>query len=288
MISIVIPALNEENSIGSTIAEIYKVLKESHLADFEIIVVNDGSTDRTGLIAREAGAVVIDHPHNVGYGKSLKDGIAKAKNDTIVISDADSTYPIYEIPNLVSLYQKGYDMVVGARRGEHYDESIIKSPLRKILTFIVEFVADRPIPDINSGLRVFSRKTALKYFDRLCDTFSFTTSITLAYMMNAHFVHYVQIEYFERTGNTKVRLFRDSVRTLQYILEAATYYNPLKIFGLFSAICLLIAFLSIIFAILFQLVSLFALGVGSILLSILIFGIGLLAVLLKQPIRHDQ
>ena len=70
MISIVIPALNEENSIGSTIAEIYKVLKESHLPDFEIIVVNDGSTDRTGLIAREAGAVVIDHPHNVGYGKS--------------------------------------------------------------------------------------------------------------------------------------------------------------------------------------------------------------------------
>ena len=132
------------------------MLKESHLPDFEIIVVNDGSTDRTGLIAREAGAVVIDHPHNVGYGKSLKDGIAKAKNDTIVISDADSTYPIYEIPNLVSLYQKGYDMVVGARRGEHYDESIIKSPLRKILTFIVEFVAGGLLPDINSGLRVFS------------------------------------------------------------------------------------------------------------------------------------
>ena len=85
-----------------------------------------------------------------------------------------------------------------------------------------------------------------------------------------------------------MRLFRDSVRTLQYILEAATYYNPLKIFGLFSAICLLIAFLSIIFAILFQLVSLFALGVGSILLSILIFGIGLLAVLLKETIKHDR
>ena len=137
MISIVIPALNEENSIGSTIDEIEKVLKVNDFTNCEIVVVNDGSTDKTGLIAREAGAVVIDHPHNVGYGKSLKDGIEKAKNDTIVISDADSTYPIHEIPNLVNLYLKGYDMVVGARQGKHYDESIIKSPLRKILLSLI-------------------------------------------------------------------------------------------------------------------------------------------------------
>jgi hypothetical protein len=112
--------------------------------------------------------------------------------------------------------------------------------------------------------------------------FSFTTSLTLAYMMNSKFVAYLEIDYRERVGRSKVRLFRDSVRTLQNILEAATYYNPLKIFLLFGSICLVLAVVSIVFGIILQLVSAFMLGVGAILLAILVFAMGLLAVLLKQ------
>lgn len=185
-------------------------------------------------------------------------------------------------------YRRGFDMVVGARMGEHYRESLVKAPLRNILKAIVEFTAARRIPDINSGLRVFSRATAVRYFSHLCDTFSFTTSMTLAYMMNSRFVHYVPIAYHERSGQTKVRLVRDSMRTMQYIIEAATYFNPLKIFSLFAFFCLCLAGISLVGALVFQLVSLFLLGVGAILLAVLVLALGLLAVLLKQIMDSDR
>jgi len=288
MISIVIPALNEEDAIASTVLSVKSTLQSAGLLPYEIIVVDDGSSDRTAQFARDSGARIVSHPHNVGYGQSLKDGIRAAQYDIIVISDADGTYPIESMPELIRKYQEGFDMVVGARTGEHYRESLIKAPLRKILKAIVEFTATRKIPDINSGLRVFSRTTVMSYFSHLCDTFSFTTSMTLAYMMNGRFVYYVPIAYLERSGQTKVRLFRDSMRTMQYIIEAATFYNPLKVFGFFSFICLFLAGTSLVCALVFQLASLFALGVGAILLSLLMMGLGLIAVLLKQIMDGDR
>jgi glycosyltransferase involved in cell wall biosynthesis len=288
MISVILPALNEEGSIASTVDGIKRTLEAEGLVPFEIVVVDDGSSDATAALAREAGARIVTHPHNVGYGRSLKDGILAAQYDTIVIADADGTYPTEMIPTLVREYQRGFDMVVGARMGKHYRASIVKAPLRTILKLIVEFTAARKIPDINSGLRVFSRATVVRYFNHLCDTFSFTTSMTLAYMMNSRFVHYVPIDYRERSGTTKVRLLRDSMRTMQYVIEAATYFNPLKIFSLFAFFCLCLAAISIISAVIFQLVSLFLLGVGAILLSVLVLALGLLAVLLKQIMDSDQ
>lgn len=282
MISVIIPALNERDSIVSTVERASSVLSDAQLKPFEILVVDDGSNDGTGDMARGAGARVLTHPHNVGYGRSLKDGIAAASYDTIVITDADGSYPLEAVPMLVALYQDGFDMVVGARSGQHYRESALKSPLRVLLKAIVEFTANRRIPDINSGLRVFSRDVSMRYFNHVSDVFSFTTSLTLAYMMNAKFVTYLEIDYRERVGRSKVRLFRDSMRTLQYIVEAATYYNPLKIFALFAIICLSLAFASILGGVILQLVSAFLLGVGAILLAILVFAMGLLAVLLKQ------
>ena len=198
MISVVIPAYNEGSVISETVKEIKKVFAEDNIHDVEIILVDDGSTDNTAANSINSGAVTISHPHNIGYGRSLKDGIEAAKFDTIVITDADGTYPLYKIPDLLKEYNKGFDMVVGARQGDNYDESFKKKILRLILKKLVEFTAGREIPDINSGLRVFSKKEILPYFSKLCDTFSFTTSLTLAYMMNGKFVQYIPIEYKKR------------------------------------------------------------------------------------------
>jgi glycosyltransferase involved in cell wall biosynthesis len=282
MISVVIPALDERDSITATVQRVHSVLLQAKLEPHEVIVVDDGSSDGTGDLARNAGARVVRHPHNVGYGRSLKDGITAAQYDTVVITDADGSYPIERVPMLVEAYRSGFDMVVGTRTGAHYRESMLKSPLRAILKKIVEFTANRTIPDINSGLRVFSRSTAMEYFPHLSDAFSFTTSLTLAYMMNSKFVTYQDIEYHERVGRSKVRLFGDSLRTMQYIIEAATYYNPLKIFLLFAFICLVLAIISIVGGLILQLTSAFVLGVGAILLGVLVMAMGLLAVLLKQ------
>ena len=282
MISVVIPALNERNGIVETIDRARAALDGAQLTPYEIIIVDDGSADGTGELAEQAGAKVLRHPHNIGYGRSLKDGIRAASYDTIVISDADGSYPMEAIPALVARFIQGFDMVVGARTGPNYRESMLKSPLRAVLKTIVEFTANREIPDINSGLRVFARQVAMNYFDHVSDLFSFTTSLTLAYMMNAKFVDYIPIDYSERIGRSKVNLFRDSLRTLQYVLEACTYYNPLKIFVLLAMMCMALAVVSLVGGVILQVVSGFVLGVGAILLSILVIAMGLLAVLLKQ------
>lgn len=279
MISVVIPAFNEAGAIGDAIAQVRTALRDT---DHEVVVVDDGSSDQTAHQAGAAGARVVTHPHNLGYGAALKTGIRSAVYDTIVITDADGTYPTGDIPRLMAEFGKGFNMVVGARTGEHYRESLLKAPLRYLLKWLVEFTTGRHIPDVNSGFRVFSRREILPYLDHLCNTFSFTTSVTLAYLMTARFVGYVPISYNQRIGETKVRLFRDSLRTLQYIVQAILYYNPLKMFLLICAVLLVIASGLMFVAVQWKIMTAFFLGVGCLLMVIVVFCLGLIAELLSQ------
>src|SRR3990167_1973507 len=283
-ISIVIPVYNEENAIVETIQDIRRVCQQAHIDTYEIIAVNDGSIDNTQVRLCTLNVKVISHPHNMGYGRSLKDGIKAASYDTIVITDADCTYPFDRMPDLLTEYSQGHDMVIGARTGQYYQESKSKALLRRILRFIVEFSAERKIPDINSGLRVFSKETLLPMLPRLCNTFSFTTSMTLAFMMTGKFVKFVNIPYHKRDGKTKVKLFKDSLKTIQYILQAINYYNPLKLFVLFTGFCIILSFWFFIFGIFTHWKTLISFGIGAALLSLVILCVGLLADSLKQII----
>ena len=281
MISVIIPAFNEELAIVGTVDACIRTLAQLG-GEYEIIVVDDGSSDNTADVAVAAGVRVIRHPHNLGYGRSLKDGILAAIHDTIVIADADGTYPVERIPDLFRAHRAGFHMVVGARQGRHYDESFSKKMLRIVLKTLVEFTAGRKIPDINSGLRIFSRQDIMPYFQYLCETFSFTTSLTLAYMMNGMFVTYIPIDYQQRVGTTKVRMLRDSLRTLQFIVEAILYYNPIKIFLVICAGMLGLALLCFADAVAFGHDGAFWLGLGCVVLAVLMFGIGLVSIQLKQ------
>ncbi len=281
-ISLVIPAYNEERAIVSTIEQAIAALEACGPGAHEIIVVDDGSSDNTAELAAQHGAKVVQHLQNLGYGKSLKDGITNAANDAIVIADADGTYPIEDLPSLIERYALGFDMVVGERTGPNYRESVFKSPLRKVLKLLVEFTTGRRIPDVNSGFRVFDRQLAMSYFNHLCDTLSFTTSLTLSYMMNNKFVDYIPISYGPRIGKTKVRLLSDSMRTLQYISQAILYYDPLKIFAAVSFFCVVLSLIGFAMTLVFQLRSTYFLAIGGMLVAILVFCLGLVADLLKQ------
>ncbi len=283
-ISVVIPAYNEEDGIVKTIEDCQTVLKTWRDIPYEIIVVDDASKDRTVVLAEEVGARIIKHPANAGYGRSLKDGIYNAKYDTIVITDADSTYPVQDIPKLLEKYEKGFDMVVGARKGKNYRQSTYKFLLRKFLKKIVEWSTEKEIEDINSGFRVFSREKSLQFDAHLCETFSFTTSITLAYMMNNLFVAYVPTDYYARVGSSHVRLFKDSLRTITYILKQILYFNPLKIFFLFSSIWLLFAFFCFMFTAITDIKIGYYIGIMSTFGSFLMLGIGLVAEQIRQLI----
>ncbi len=270
--SVIIPALNEEGGIASVIDRLRSLSPVP-----EIIVVDDGSTDKTGDIAKAKGVIVLRHPAPGGYGRSLKDGMKAATNELVAITDADGTYPLERIPALITILADGYDMVVGARHGKHYRGSFLKMPARLIFKWLVEFTTGRRVPDINSGLRTFRKTEVLKYEADLCNGFSFTTTITLIYLLTGKFVHYIPIEYGARHGASKVRIIQDSLRTLQYITEVIVTYNPLKLFVLMSGFLGLFVVLSLVefFIILDPIFLLFAalFFIGA----FIVFGMGLLA-----------
>ena len=243
--TVLLPALNEEGGIASTLDRLNRLDPRP-----EVIVIDDGSTDRTAEIARQKNAKVISHPIPGGYGRSLKDALKHATYDVIAVTDADGTYPVERIPEMVSELEKGYDLVVGARQGRHYRGAFLKMPARIIFKWLVEFTTGTYIPDINSGLRVFRKSQIEPYLKDLCNGFSFTTTMTLIYLLTGKCVKYVTIDYHARLGKSKVRMIQDSLRTLQYIVEVIATYNPLKLFVLLSGILFLFFGASIVIFIL--------------------------------------
>ena len=226
-VSIIIPAYNEEETIDQALSEIKRVMARSSWK-YELVVVDDSSSDGTGRIAEKKGVRLISHPRNRGYGAALKTGIRNAKNDTILIIDADGTYPAKEIPRL--LEEMGdYDMVVGARTGERVKMPFFRRPAKFFLNRLASYLSERKIADINSGLRAFKKEVALKYFHILPAKFSFTTTITLAFLSDDYLVKYIPIDYYKRKGRSKIRPLRDTGVFLLLIIRTIIYFNPLKV-----------------------------------------------------------
>ncbi len=240
MISIIIPAFNEEKAIADIIQKCQQLISSIGDPKSEIIIVDDASTDKTNEIAKQMGVTVIRHPKNEGYGKSLKDGILASSNDTIVITDADGTYPLEKIPEMLKVFDNETSMVIGARLWKKHRESLAKKIFRKILRFLIEFATDRKVPDVNSGLRIFSKKDTLPLLPGLCTTFSFTTSQSLAYLLTGKQIVYFPVEYEKRIGKTKVKLFKDSLLTVKFIFKALNHYKPVKFLQLFFIFMIII------------------------------------------------
>lgn len=236
--SLVLPVYNEESVIEWTLDQLQKVLADAD-CPYEIIAVNDGSTDRTGSLLRSrSDIVVIEHDRNRGYGAALKTGIRYAQYPLIVITDADGTYPNERIPELVNLAAR-VDMVVGARTGANVRYSKIRKIPKFFLLHFAQWVTNYRIPDLNSGMRVLQKPIVEQFLNILPDTFSFTTTITIAMLTNNYLVHYEPIDYHPRVGKSKIKPIRDTLRFVQLILRAGVYFAPLRVFlpiaGLFFA-----------------------------------------------------
>ncbi len=229
-ISIIIPAYNEEKSIVSVLKEIEDVMSLSSL-NYEILVVNDGSTDKTREVLRNSGSniKVFNHRVNRGYGASLKTGICNAQHEIVVIADADGTYPYERIPELVS-YMKDYDMVVGARTGVSVKIPWIRRPTKWVINRLANYLTGVKIPDLNSGFRVMKKATVNKFTRLLPDQFSYTATITLAMLTNGYQIKYVPVDYHSRIGQSKIRPIRDTLNFIQLIVRTVMYFNPLKVF----------------------------------------------------------
>lgn len=293
-VSIVIPAYNEENGIEAVLQQLGTI--QEHLTsagwETEVIVVDDGSLDRTAEIAgSHPDTILIRHRVNRGYGAALKTGIRHASNDLICITDADGTYPNDRIPDLANqVVMHGYDMAVGARTGENVTVSLTRRPAKWAIRRLASFVAGEPIPDLNSGLRVFPRETVLRFFGILPDGFSFTTTITLGMLTNGYLVDYVPINYHARVGSSKIRPIHDTLNFVQLVVRIALYFKPLKVFVPFSGLLFLLASIWAVFSkiVLGQLADVTTLVVAM--TAVQVFMIGMLAELINQrlPNLYDK
>jgi glycosyltransferase involved in cell wall biosynthesis len=239
-VSVIIPAYNEREGIARTVNAISSVLSLAEITH-EIIVVDDGSTDRTAEAAERTSATVVSHTSNRGYGAALKTGILTASHEVICIIDADGTYPPGRIPDLLAALDTA-DMVVGARTGTSVAIPFGRRPAKWVLNQLANFVTCSKIPDLNSGLRAFRRGAALQYFHILPDQFSFTTTITMAMHADRYAVTYLPIDYGRRTGKSKIVPW-DAATFASLILRTAMFFRPLRVFLPSALICLLYALL---------------------------------------------
>jgi len=244
--SIIIPVYNEEGAIKSVLKELKNYLKGKKY-QAEIIVVNDGSIDKTKKIINQITSIkIINHSENRGYGAAIKSGIRQAQGEYILIIDGDGTYPIKAISELVAWAD--YDMVVGARISPQAKIPLIRKPAKWFLNQLADYLTGIKIPDLNSGLRLFKKDVFERFIHLLPDGFSLTTTITLALLTNGYKIKYVPIDYYKRKGKSTIRPIKDTLNFLQLIIGVVLYFNPLKIFTSISLILFLLSFTILIYS----------------------------------------
>jgi glycosyltransferase involved in cell wall biosynthesis len=246
-VSVVIPCYNEVGAIRDTLEHLHARLQD--FVDHELIVVDDGSTDGSAAVLDAMAAAdprlhVVHHPRNAGYGAALKSGIRRARAELVAITDADGTYPNERLPELIALAEDA-DMVVGARVGDDVNVPFLRRLPKWLLTRFASSVARRPIPDINSGMRVMRRSVVQEFLGILPDTFSFTTTITLAMLLNRYEVRYVPISYSPRVGASKINPVKDTIRFFGLVLRTGVYFAPLRVFLPVVALLAVAAFASL-------------------------------------------
>jgi glycosyltransferase involved in cell wall biosynthesis len=236
-VSIVIPVYNEEEAIGDDLDTIMATMEESGYT-YEVIVVDDGSTDRTADVARAKGVNVIQHPINRGTGAARRTGIVQAQGEIIVMTDGDGTYPNQDIPRLLE-YLPAFDQVVGARTSEQGSFRFLRAPTKWFIRKLACYLTGMDIPDLNSGLRAFKREVMLKFLYLIPDGFSCVSTMTLAFLCNGYTIKYAPIDYYKRIGRSKFHPINDTYNYLLTVVRMVMYFNPLKVFLPTSLILLL-------------------------------------------------
>ncbi|NQT92109.1 MAG: glycosyltransferase family 2 protein [Lentisphaerae bacterium] len=227
-ISIIVPCFNEEACLADVLSETSQALAKAEV-QHEFIVIDDGSTDDTHGVAERSGLVdtIIRHRVNRGYGSSIKAGLRKATYDDVLIMDGDGQHPPESL--LAILEQaEDYDMVIGSRQdqGSHHWRIPGKYALRKV----AEMLVGMRIPDVNSGLRLMRKKEALEYMHLCSDQFSFSTSVTLAFLSDRMAVRFVPVAVRGRQGGASRIRLSTGFATFMLILRTIGTFNPLKIF----------------------------------------------------------
>jgi glycosyltransferase involved in cell wall biosynthesis len=222
-VSIILPAYNESPAVGEVVAE----LKELY-PDYELLVVDDGSDDDTGAVAQAAGARVVRHKRNRGYGASWKNGVRLARGETVVFFDADGQFDPHDVARLLAIMPE-CDMAVGARsRDSHVPPE--RRPGKFVLQIVADLLTDTQTPDLNCGLRAVRREVISRYLHLLPDGFSASTTATIALLKRGYRVEFVPVLARARKGKSTVNPLRDGFGTIMLIVRLIALFDPLRLF----------------------------------------------------------
>lgn len=231
-VSVVIPAFDEEEGIAAVVEAVLR-----HRPWREVLVVDDGSRDRTAERAAAAGARVVRHPYNKGNGAAVKTGLREARGPVVLLLDADGQHAIEESDRLVEPIGV-YDMVIGARSAA--DQTAFRALGNAVFKALASWLTGRPIPDLTSGFRAAKRERMLEFLHLLPNGFSYPTTSCLAFLKAGYNVGFEPVRARPRVGTSKIRPWRDGVRFLLMIFKIVTLYSPLRVFFPVSAAALLL------------------------------------------------
>lgn len=278
-LEIIIPAYNEEKNIANVI----KAVRETLGLGCRITVVDDASEDKTAEIAKANGAVVIRHPYRMGNGASIKTGLRKTLADTVVLMDGDGQHPPQDIPNLLK-DMDSFDMVIGAR---DFSTFTLRNFANKFYNAFASYVTLFKIQDLTCGFRAVRRKEAQKFIYLLPNSFSYPSTLTLAFLKTGRSIKYVSISSPLRTlGKSKINLLKDGVRFFLIIIRIATFFSPLRVFLPISLLFFLSGFIYYLYTFLtfHRFTNMSALLFTA---SIIIFMLGLISEQIAQ-LRMDR
>ena len=231
-VSIILPVFNEVDHLEIEVNRIAAAMDVSDYT-YEIIVVDDGSTDGSARVAQaleqRGAARVLRFAENRGSGSARKAGTAAARGRVTVWTDVDMTYPNDSIPQLVKELE-GYDQVVGARTSEQGTVKALRVPAKWLIRRLASFLTRTDIPDLNSGYRAFRTAVARQYLNQLPTGFSCVTTITMTFLANGYSVRYIPIDYAKRAGKSKFRWWSDTRRFATQVVRMVLSYNPLRVF----------------------------------------------------------
>lgn len=228
-ISVILPAKNEEDTLRDVLNGVRR-----HAPGAQVIVVDDGSNDRTGALARELGATVISHPVAMGNGAAIKTGVRHATGDVVVCMDSDGQHDPAEIPRLVECLKGGYAMAVGARSGDG-QATRGRWLANGFYNRFASWMTNHAIRDLTSGFRAAEAAKFREFLHLLPNGFSYPTTITMAFLRAGYPVMYLPIGVQKRNGKSHIRPIRDGLRFLLIIFRVGTLYSPLKLFVPVSA-----------------------------------------------------
>jgi len=225
-ISIIVPAYNEEDAIRFSLE---KFIAGGYHEKYEVIYINDGSTDRTKEIIQEYPVKLYNHNVNKGYGAALKTGIRKSTGDKVVILDSDGQHdPVY-LEKLIHMLDE-YDMVIGERDDDSFQVKRRQSG-KRLIKRLGEFLVEQKLPDYNSGFRGFDRNLILEMLHMMPNGFSLSTTSTLAFLKEGYTIGTFPISVSERIGRkSNVKMVKDGSKTILLLFRIIMLFNPLKIF----------------------------------------------------------